>query len=77
MEKDVKHLKHSTPNLLGITDVNYVRGQHSSHSSKPRRRLQIQVMDTAEKFSHTFDHPGTYAYYCSLHLKMTGKIIVQ
>lgn len=39
--------------------------------------FKSKAMDTDEKFSHTFEKPGTYAYYCSLHPKMTGKIIVQ
>jgi plastocyanin len=34
-------------------------------------------MDTDEKFSHTFDKTGTYPYYCTIHPKMTGKIVVQ
>jgi Icc protein len=34
------------------------------------------VLDTDERFSHTFDTPGTFAYYCSLHPKMTGQIVV-
>ncbi|MER3447302.1 MAG: hypothetical protein C4291_10865 [Candidatus Dadabacteria bacterium] len=35
------------------------------------------VLDTDEKFSYTFTTPGTYAYYCSIHPKMTAKIIVR
>jgi len=35
------------------------------------------VLDTDEKFSYTFTTPGTYTYYCSIHPKMTGKIIVK
>ncbi|HTO71378.1 MAG TPA: cupredoxin family copper-binding protein [Myxococcota bacterium] len=27
-------------------------------------------------FAHTFDKPGTYAYRCTLHPQMTGKIVV-
>ncbi|MGE5445098.1 MAG: cupredoxin family copper-binding protein [Ignavibacteriales bacterium] len=34
------------------------------------------VLDTDEKFSYTFTSPGTYTYYCSIHPKMTAKIIV-
>jgi len=34
------------------------------------------VLDTNERFSHTFDKPGTYPYYCSLHPKMTGQVVV-
>jgi plastocyanin len=39
--------------------------------------FKSKVLDTDEKFSYTFSKAGTYAYFCSLHPKMTGKIIVQ
>ncbi len=35
------------------------------------------VLDTDEKFSYTFTKPGTYAYYCSIHPKMTAKVVVE
>jgi len=34
------------------------------------------VLDTDQKFSHTFETPGTFKYYCSLHPRMTGQIVV-
>jgi len=39
--------------------------------------FKSKVRDTDEKFSYTFDKPGTYAYFCSVHPKMTGKVVVQ
>jgi plastocyanin len=39
--------------------------------------FKSKVMDTDEKFSYTFTKPGTYPYYCSIHPKMTGKVVVQ
>ena len=39
--------------------------------------FKSKVRDTDEKFSYQFDRPGTYSYYCSVHPKMTGKIVVQ
>jgi len=39
--------------------------------------FKSKVRDTDEKFSYTFDKAGTYSYYCSLHPKMVGKILVQ
>jgi amicyanin len=39
--------------------------------------LKSSLLDTDQKFSHTFDKAGTYPYYCSIHPKMTGKVIVQ
>ena len=39
--------------------------------------FKSKVLDTDEKFSYTFRKPGTYPYFCSVHPKMTGKVIVQ
>jgi len=39
--------------------------------------FKSKVRDTDEKFSYTFAKAGTYAYYCSVHPKMTGKVVVQ
>jgi len=39
--------------------------------------FRSKVRDTDEKFSYTFDKAGTYSYYCSVHPKMTGKVVVQ
>jgi plastocyanin len=39
--------------------------------------FKSKVRDTDEKFSFTFTKAGTYAYFCSVHPKMTGKIVVQ
>jgi len=39
--------------------------------------FKSKVLDTDESFSYTFSKAGTYPYYCSIHPKMTGKIIVQ
>jgi plastocyanin len=39
--------------------------------------FKSKVMDTDEKFSYTFTKPGTYPYYCSVHPKMTGQIVVK
>jgi plastocyanin len=39
--------------------------------------FKSKVLDTDEKFSYTFSKPGIYPYFCSLHPKMTGKVVVQ
>jgi hypothetical protein len=39
--------------------------------------FKSKVMDTDEKFSYTFTKPGNFPYFCSLHSKMTGKVVVQ
>jgi plastocyanin len=39
--------------------------------------FKSKVLDTDEKFSYTFSKPGTYPYFCSVHPKMTGVVVVQ
>ena len=39
--------------------------------------FKSKVMDTDEKFSYTFTKAGTYPYYCSVHPKMTGQVLVK
>jgi plastocyanin len=39
--------------------------------------FKSKVLDTDEKFSFTFDKAGNFPYFCSIHPKMTGKVIVQ
>ena len=41
-----------------------------------KRQFRSPVIDTDERFTHTFDAAGTYDYYCSLHPRMTGQIVV-
>jgi plastocyanin len=38
--------------------------------------FKSKVRDTDETFSYTFTKAGTYPYYCSVHPKMTGKVVV-
>jgi plastocyanin len=39
--------------------------------------FKSKVLDTDEKFSYTFTKAGEYPYFCSIHPKMTGKVVVQ
>jgi plastocyanin len=41
------------------------------------KTVKSKALDTDEKFSATFDKPGTYSYFCSIHPKMKGTIVVQ
>jgi plastocyanin len=38
--------------------------------------FKSKVLDTDEKFSYTFSRAGTFPYFCSIHPKMTGKVVV-
>ena len=35
------------------------------------------AMDSADSYSFTFTKPGVYSYFCSVHPKMVGKVIVK
>ena len=50
---------------------------HTVVSSDDPKVFKSKVLDTDEKFSFKFDKAGTYSYFCSVHPKMTGKVIVQ
>jgi amicyanin len=39
--------------------------------------FKSKVLDTDERFSFTFATPGTFTYFCSIHPKMTGKVVVK
>ena len=60
------------------TTVTWTNGDDIPHTVVSTEGVfKSKVLDTDEKFSYTFSKAGTYAYYCSIHPKMTGKVIVQ
>src|SRR6202165_2740378 len=40
------------------------------------KKFASRVLDTDQQFSHRFDVSGTDPYYCSIHPRMTGRIVV-
>lgn len=41
------------------------------------KTFKSRVLDTDEKFTFIPTKAGTYQYYCSIHPKMTAKVVVQ
>jgi len=39
--------------------------------------FKSKALDTDQGYSYTFTKAGTYEYFCGLHPKMVGKIVVQ
>jgi plastocyanin len=50
---------------------------HTVVSTDDPKTFKSKVLDTDEKFSYTFNKAGTFSYFCSIHPKMTGKVVVQ
>jgi plastocyanin len=58
-----------------VTWTNHDDIPHTSVSTEGV--FKSKVMDTDEKFSYTFTKAGTYSYYCTIHPKMTGQVVVK
>jgi plastocyanin len=50
---------------------------HTVVSTDDPKAFKSKVLDTDEKFSYTFAKAGIFPYFCSVHPKMTGKVMVQ
>ena len=60
------------------TTVTWTNGDDIPHTAVSTDGVfKSKVMDTNEKFSYTFTKAGTYPYYCSVHPKMTGQVVVK
>jgi|SRR5262249_50619380 len=60
-----------------VTWVNHDDVPHTATSTAKPRQFDSGTLDTDGKFSHVFTAPGTYDYFCAVHPKMTGQIIVK
>jgi len=45
--------------------------------SSATRLFKSKALDTDDSFSFTFTASGTYEYFCSLHPRMTGTVVVE
>jgi plastocyanin len=60
-----------------VTWVNHDDVPHTVTSPSKPRTLDSPTLDTDDKFSFEFKTAGTYDYFCAVHPKMTGQIIVK
>jgi plastocyanin len=58
-----------------VTWINHDDIPHTSASTEGL--FKSKAMDTEDKFSYTFTKAGTYSYYCTIHPKMTGTVLVK
>jgi plastocyanin len=60
------------------TTVTWVNKDDVPHTVvSTTKKFSSHVLDTDDKYDHTFTDPGTYEYYCSVHPHMKAKVIVQ
>ncbi|HEX6964815.1 MAG TPA: metallophosphoesterase [Gemmatimonadaceae bacterium] len=61
------------------TRITWVNRDDVPHQivSTDKRFASSPVLDTSQRYAHTFAAPGTYAYFCSIHPRMTGSITVR
>ncbi len=68
----------ATVTVKAGSTVHWTNSDDIPHNVASTDKLfKSKVMDTSEEFEYKFDKPGTYEYFCSLHPKMTAKVIVQ
>jgi plastocyanin len=68
----------STLTVKAGTKVTWVNRDDEPHTATATdKRFNSKTLENGDRFSTEFTQPGTYKYYCALHPKMTGQIIVQ
>ncbi|WP_165644667.1 cupredoxin domain-containing protein [Oharaeibacter diazotrophicus] len=59
------------------TTVTWTNGDDIPHTVvETGKTFKSKPLDTDDSFSHTFESAGEFAYFCSLHPHMTGKVVV-
>ena len=72
---------HFTPETLTVKSgekVTWINRDEEPHTvvSVEKQFKKSSALDTDQEFTITAGAPGTYTYFCSVHPKMTGTIIV-
>jgi plastocyanin len=68
----------STLVVVAGTTVTWTNADDDVHTVVEKdRKFKSAALDTNDTFSQTFSEMGEYEYFCSLHPRMTGKIVVK
>ena len=60
------------------TKVTWINRDDVPHTvNENDKRFKSSTLDTDDQFSYTFSSTGTFSYFCALHPRMTGQIIVK
>jgi amicyanin len=67
-----------------VTWTNHYKQPHLISTFKKVKGANVQdgavdspMLKTGESFSHRFEKPGTYEYFCPIHVFMLGKVVVK
>ena len=60
------------------TTVTWTNQDDMVHTvTEANRGFSSKGLETGDTYAHTFTEPGTYAYFCALHPRMTATVIVK
>jgi len=60
------------------TTVTWTNADDSPHTVREKDgKFKSAALDTDDTFSQTFTAPGEYEYFCSIHPRMVGKVVVK
>ena len=73
---------HFTPQTLTVKageKITWINRDEEPHTvvSVEKQFKKSPALDTDQEFTVTAGAPGTYTYFCSVHPKMTGTIVVE
>ena len=70
-----------TPPVVTVkpgTQITWINRDDIPHTVVSNENVfKSKALDTDDKFSFTLSKPGTYSYFCSLHPRMTAKVVVE
>ena len=76
----IDNFNYSPPTLTVApgTTVIWTNDDDDAHTVVEKdRKFKSAALDTGDTFSQTFPEAGEYEYFCSLHPRMVGKIVVK
>ena len=56
--------------------INHDDSPHTATSGDLPRAFASRPLDTDDSFTFRFEKPGRYAYFCAVHPRMTGEVVV-
>ena len=60
------------------TTVTWTNADDSPHTVRERDgKFKSAALDSDDTFSQTFTAPGEYEYFCTIHPRMVGKVVVK